>query len=113
MSIEIPTIGVQQAREQLRERIDVAIERGEHTIIARHGRQIAVLVPYTWYATRTTEETDIRTAIKLIHDAMDADDASYHERETGIIDTASEVLAQALLKAGWRPPTTSQADARS
>lgn len=37
---------------------------------------------------------------------MDADDAIYHERETGIIDTVSEVLAKALLKAGWQPPGT-------
>jgi len=47
-------------------------------------------------------------ACELIHDAMDAADASYHERDRGIIDTTSDVLANALLAAGWQPPTAGQ-----
>jgi prevent-host-death family protein len=47
---ETKTLGVQQARENLRDRIDAALERGEHTIITRVGRPVAVLVPYRWYS---------------------------------------------------------------
>jgi prevent-host-death family protein len=46
---ETRTLGVQQARERLRERIDAALERGEHTVITRTGRPVAVLVPHRWY----------------------------------------------------------------
>lgn len=45
-----------------------------------------------------------RRAAELIHDAMDAAEASYHERDTGIVDSCSEVIAEALLAAGWKPP---------
>jgi len=49
-----PTIvGVQQAREQLRDLLDAAVEQGEHTVISRYGRHIAVLVPYGWYINET------------------------------------------------------------
>jgi hypothetical protein len=51
---------------------------------------------------------EIRRAAELIHDALDADDAGYHERETGIVDTTSDELAAALLKAGWTPPTDTE-----
>lgn len=47
---------------------------------------------------------DVRAAAELIHDALDAADESYHERERGIIDTTSGQLAAALLAAGWVPP---------
>jgi hypothetical protein len=47
---------------------------------------------------------DVRAAAELIHDALDAAEESYHERERGIIDTTSGQLAAALLAAGWRPP---------
>lgn len=49
---------------------------------------------------------DTWQAAELIHDAMDAADASYSERERGIIDTSSTELAVALLAAGWRPPAS-------
>ena len=52
---ETKTLGVQQAREKLRERIDAALELGEHTIITRTGRPVAVLVPYRWYIQRTED----------------------------------------------------------
>lgn len=48
--------------------------------------------------------SEVHLAAELIHDALDAADASYHERERGIIDTTSDELAAALLAAGWRPP---------
>jgi hypothetical protein len=51
---------------------------------------------------------DVRRAAELIHDAMDADDASHHERERGIVDTTSDELAAALLRAGWTPPNTEE-----
>lgn len=53
---ETKTLGVQQARENLRDRIDAALENDEHTIITRVGRPVAVLVPYRWYLEHVTEE---------------------------------------------------------
>jgi hypothetical protein len=35
---ETKILGVQQAREQLRDRIDAALELGEHTVVTRAGR---------------------------------------------------------------------------
>lgn len=46
---ESVTLGVQQARDGFRSRIDAALERGEHTVITRNARAVAVLVPYSWY----------------------------------------------------------------
>lgn len=42
-------VGVQDARENLRAHLDAALERGEHTVITRNGRRIAVLVDHAWY----------------------------------------------------------------
>lgn len=42
-------LGVQQARERLRELIDAALEQGEHAVITRSGRPVVALVPYRWY----------------------------------------------------------------
>lgn len=47
---------------------------------------------------------DVRAAAEQIHDALDAADDGYQERERGIIDMTSGELAAALLAAGWRPP---------
>jgi prevent-host-death family protein len=52
------TLGVQQARENLRGRIDAALEQGEHTIITRVGRPVAVIVPYQWYCMRLPSSDD-------------------------------------------------------
>jgi hypothetical protein len=52
--------------------------------------------------------SDVRRAAELIHEAMDADDAGHHERERGIVDTTSDELAAALLRAGWTPPTAAE-----
>lgn len=50
------TVGVQEAREKLRTRIDAALERDEHTVITRNGRPVAVLVPHRWYAEQIEKE---------------------------------------------------------
>lgn len=42
-------IGVQVARDKFRERVDMAISPGVHTVVSRHGRDVAVLVPIDWY----------------------------------------------------------------
>ncbi len=41
-------LGVQEFRTYLRERL-VAIEKGEHTVLARRGKPVAVMVPMDWY----------------------------------------------------------------
>lgn len=42
-------LGVQDFRLQLRDRIDAALERGEHTIVTRNGRPVGAYVPFAWY----------------------------------------------------------------
>lgn len=39
------TIGVQKARDGLRDYIDAALLEGQRTVIERHGKPVAVLVP--------------------------------------------------------------------
>ncbi|MEU7278663.1 type II toxin-antitoxin system Phd/YefM family antitoxin [Streptomyces sp. NPDC045431] len=46
---KIETVGVQQARDRLRDHIDAAVEDDQITVITRHGKQVAVLVPAEWY----------------------------------------------------------------
>ncbi|HZN71223.1 MAG TPA: type II toxin-antitoxin system prevent-host-death family antitoxin [Micromonosporaceae bacterium] len=41
-------LGIQELRLRLRERVN-AVEDGEHTVFARRGKPIAVLVPIAWY----------------------------------------------------------------
>lgn len=41
-------LGVQQFRENLRQRIDAAWADGEITLVSRHGQPVAALVPYKW-----------------------------------------------------------------
>lgn len=41
-------LGIQELRLKLRERVN-AVEEGEHTVFARHGKPVAVLVPIDWY----------------------------------------------------------------
>lgn len=57
---ETRTVGVQQAREQIRSLIDAALEQGQHTIITRSGRPVAVLVPHQWYAEQREPDEDGR-----------------------------------------------------
>jgi prevent-host-death family protein len=51
-------LGVQEARTHLRDLIDAAAQDGEHAVITRHGRDVAVLVPARWYAEHTAAGGD-------------------------------------------------------
>lgn len=46
---KVVTTGIQDARNKLRTYVDAAAEDGQHTVIERHGRPVAVLVPIPWY----------------------------------------------------------------
>lgn len=49
---------------------------------------------------------EVRAAAEAIHDALDAmEDCGYHNRNSGILDLTSDELAEALLLAGWLPPS--------
>lgn len=55
-------LGVQEMRENLRDRVDQAIEQGVHTVVSRHARAVAVLVDIDWYrraAESLGEPTDL------------------------------------------------------
>lgn len=43
---------IQAARDGLRSYVDAATESGQHTVIERYGRPVAVLVPIPWYVAK-------------------------------------------------------------
>ncbi len=45
---ERPRLGIQAARNQLRQLVDHALEAGTITVIERYGRPVAAVVPYAW-----------------------------------------------------------------
>lgn len=42
-------VGIQEARDNFRERIDRAEEHGVHTVVARRGKPLVAVVPIEWY----------------------------------------------------------------
>jgi hypothetical protein len=84
-----------------RGRLQAASRRIDEKMAHRYSEGDVVTLPDTW---QTAE---------LIHDAMDSADATYHDRERGIVDTISTELAAALLAAGWTPPTSASAKEES
>ena len=42
-------IGMEDLRKQLRTYVDAAAEKAQHTVIRRHAKPIAVIVPVEWY----------------------------------------------------------------
>ena len=66
------TIGVQEARQNLRDYIDAALLDGQRTVIERHGRPVAVIVTVRDAEAlfeldeRPTQRDEIATAAKPI-----------------------------------------------
>lgn len=46
---KVVMVGIQSAREQLRARIEAAVEEGVHTVVAKRGEPQVVMVPMKWY----------------------------------------------------------------
>lgn len=42
-------IGIQEARDHFRERVDAAAKEDEHSIVARRGKAVVAVVPIEWY----------------------------------------------------------------
>jgi len=42
-------LGVQKAREGFRDVVDNALIKGDITVIERHGKPVAAVVPYEWF----------------------------------------------------------------
>jgi prevent-host-death family protein len=42
-------VGIQEARDKFRERVDAAVDDDEHTIVARRGKAVVAVVPIEWY----------------------------------------------------------------
>lgn len=48
----VVTTGIQDARDKLRTYVDAALGKRQHTVIERHGKPVAVLVPVAWYISK-------------------------------------------------------------
>jgi prevent-host-death family protein len=46
---KVMTTGMEEARRFFRKWVDAASGDGQHTVIQRHGKPVAVLVPVSWY----------------------------------------------------------------
>lgn len=46
------TIGMELARRHFRRWVDAATVEGQHTVVERHGKPVAVLVPVGWYVSK-------------------------------------------------------------
>lgn len=49
---KVVTTGIQDARDKLRTYVDAARDEKQHTVIERHGKPLAVLVPVAWYISK-------------------------------------------------------------
>lgn len=49
---KVVTTGMESVRNGLRTYVDAAAQEGQHTVIERHGRPVAVLVPVGWYISK-------------------------------------------------------------
>ena len=49
---KVVTTGIQDARDKLRTYVDAALAERQHTVIERHGKPVAVLVPVGWYISK-------------------------------------------------------------
>lgn len=47
--VKVVTAGIQEARQNLKRFVDAAADDQQHTVIERHGKPVAVLVPVGWY----------------------------------------------------------------
>lgn len=47
--------GIQEIRLGLAARVVAAEQEGEHTVLLKHGKPCAVIVPMDWYRTRSAE----------------------------------------------------------
>lgn len=51
--------GVEELRAELGDRVDAAHHAGEVTVITKHGKPRAVIVPYEWYREAETRRQDM------------------------------------------------------
>lgn len=50
--VKVVTTGIQNARDKLAQYVDLASQEGQHTVIERRGRPVAILVPVAWYISK-------------------------------------------------------------
>lgn len=48
----VVVVSTQAARDTLGDRATAAVQDGQHTVIERHGRPVAILVPVSWYISK-------------------------------------------------------------
>jgi prevent-host-death family protein len=46
---DVVITGMEEMRKSLSETVDAAAKRGEHVVVRRHGRPVAVIIPVDWY----------------------------------------------------------------
>jgi hypothetical protein len=49
MVVKLALMGIQGIRDKFAERVQLAAEEGEHTVVQKRGTPVAALVPMEWY----------------------------------------------------------------
>lgn len=49
MVVKLALSGIQVVRDKFAERVQAAVDEGEHTVVQKRGTPVAVLVPMDWY----------------------------------------------------------------
>lgn len=69
---KVVTSGIQEARDKLRSLVDAATSEGQHTVIERYGKPVAVLVPVNWYISKGGDPRESLEQIAESHSKPDA-----------------------------------------
>jgi prevent-host-death family protein len=88
MSQPIPTESIRDARQHLAEIVDRAEHEGNPTVISRHGRQVAAVVPIEFLREyRILEEREV---LRIINERRADDDGTRY--------TLEEIMAETLAR---------------
>jgi antitoxin (DNA-binding transcriptional repressor) of toxin-antitoxin stability system len=96
------TLGTIEFRTRLRERIDAAHANGQHTVITRTDRPLAVLVPHSWHERKTADqptEEVMEQAVRIVAHAI-ADYESRPDPQFPLMDNINAFLRDADC---WNP----------
>jgi prevent-host-death family protein len=88
MSQAVPNESIRDARQRLAEIVDRAEHEGNPTVITRHGREVAAVVPIEFLREyRVLEESEV---LRILNERRAADDGTRY--------TLEEIMAETLAR---------------